>query len=133
MQDVNDSKVRGDDELLQVTDDEQPLEDEMRNLLRLKRTAVVQLTASDDRSLVGKLRDISLESLYMYVDESAGTVGDDETIKVTIFLENEGSDLTISLNGRVIRRDGRGVVVKFEHHLKWWPLFTMFPVAREES
>lgn len=103
-------------------------ENDSRKRLRLHREALVEIRSADDRVLEGQLRDISLDSMYMYID---GIVSDfillDEPVEVDIFLEREGCKLTVSVQGRIVRTDLKGVAVKFDYHLKWWPIFTLLP------
>lgn len=104
------------------------IDSDLRNCLRLRRRARVEIRAAEDRVLEGELRDISLESLYMYIE---GLSGDfillDEPVELTIFLQKEGCKLTISVEGTIVRTDQAGVAVKFDYHLKWWPVFTLLP------
>lgn len=104
------------------------VENESRKRLRLKRNAEVEIRSGNGRILEGRLRDIALDSMYMYID---GVVSDfilfDEPVEVILFLQREGCRLTISVDGKIIRTDRKGVAIKFDYHLKWWPIFTLLP------
>lgn len=115
-------------EYVDLPEEADVFENDSRGRLRLHREALVEIRSGDDRVLEGQLRDISLDSMYMYID---GIVSDfillEEPVEVNIFLEREGCKLTISVEGRIVRTDRKGVAVKFDYHLKWWPIFTLLP------
>lgn len=118
--------------LIDLTGEEDIFENDSRTRLRLKRKAEVEVRSEDGRVLEGRLRDISLDSMYMYID---GIVSDfilmDEPVEVTLYLSREGCRLTITVNGAIVRTDRNGIAIKFDYHLKWWPIFTLLPELRK--
>ena len=105
---------------------------EERQRLRLNCSANVQVETVDHRLVKGLLRDVGLHSLYLFTNEES----DDyliygESVKVRVIMRRGDSTLTIELDGYVARMDEFGFVVKFAQSLKWWPVFTMFPVERD--
>lgn len=82
---------------------------ERRRRTRVSFGGEVELRTPDGSQRVLKLKDISLGGLYAYADEAipAGT-----RCEMKIRLEGAGEDLT--LHGRVVRTDHRGVGVVFE-------------------
>ncbi len=110
-----------------------PVEDESRTKLRLRRKAGVQITSGDDRSVTGTLRDISLDSLYVQIEGlGSGFYDREEPVEAIISLDREGSGLTIEVDGKILRIDKDGIAIKFDYHLKWWPVFTLLPETKLE-
>lgn len=106
------------------------VEDE-RQRCRLSCTGEVQVETIDHRIVQGQMRDIGLQSLYLYTDENS----DDfliygEQVRVKVTMRWDGSDLSVELNGIVGRMDEQGFVVRFDHALKWWPVFALFPESK---
>jgi hypothetical protein len=114
-----------------LTEETEVFEGDSRRYLRLSREASVEIRSGDGRILEGLLRDISLGSMYMYID---GIVSDfillDEPVEINIFMEQQGCKLTITVEGRIVRTDLKGVAIEFDYHLKWWPIFTLLPGSK---
>lgn len=110
-----------------------PAGNDFRTRLRLKRKAEVQIKSADNRLVTGTLRDISLDSLYVHIE---GLGRDfyllDEPVEAIIYLYRDGSGLTVEVDGTIVRTDEEGIAVKFDYHLKWWPIFTLVPETKIE-
>lgn len=116
-----------------VRDDGWPVEDESRNRLRLRAKADVQLKTADNRLVSGTLRDISLDSLYVHIEGLGRDLYlPEEPVEASIHLSREGSGLTVEVDGTIVRIDDHGIAVKFDYHLKWWPVFTLVPGTKLE-
>lgn len=103
------------------------LQDDRRHL-RLHYNAHVELETLDRRYISGKLRDIGLESLYMLTeDRKEDFLVSGEVVKVKVTMRRGKSKLTLDMDAKIVRMDDRGVAVKFNNYLKWWPIFVMFP------
>lgn len=101
---------------------------EDRQHLRLHYNADVEVETLDRRFLAGKLRDIGLDSLYMFTrDRKEDFLVDGENVKVKVTMRRGQSKLTLEIDARVARLDENGLALKFSHFLKWWPIFVMFP------
>ncbi len=108
-------------------------QDDSRQRLRVGCNAQVQVQAGDGRTVTGRLRDVGLESLYLFTDKQTETFmieGDSVQVKVT--MQREGSTLTIETDGQIVRMDDTGFAVRFASTLRWWPVFIMFP-SREDQ
>lgn len=101
---------------------------EDRQHLRLHYNADVEVETLDRRFLSGKLRDIGLDSLYMFTQNRRDDfLADGENVKVKVTMRRGQSKLTLDIDARVARLDEEGLALKFNHFLKWWPIFVMFP------
>lgn len=104
--------------------------DDKRTLTRLPFTpqAFVQLQ-DDGREFAGFIRDISLLSLYMEVDNAKQLSGECD---IQIVLEGEYSEMEINnLKGYIIRSDPNGLAIRFDEPFEWIAvvpaLFRKFP------
>lgn len=109
------------------------VEDE-RQRCRLNCKAEVQVETIDHRIVQGQMRDICLQSLYLYTDENS----DDfliygEQVRVKITMRRGRSNLSVELDGIVGRMDEQGFVVRFDQSLKWLPVFVMFPEPKHQD
>lgn len=89
-----------------------------RKLSRLPFTpqAFVQLQ-DDGREFAGVIRDISLLSLYMEVEDAEQHTGECD---IQIVLEGEHSEIEINnLRGYIIRSDPKGLAIRFEEPFEW--------------
>lgn len=101
-----------------------------RQHLRLHYNANVELETLDRRYLSGKLRDIGLDSLYMFTeDRKEDFLVSGEAVKVKVTMRRGKSKLTLDMDAKIARVDDAGLAVKFNHFLKWWPIFVMFPAS----
>ena len=99
-----------------------------RARMRLHHSAAVEITAKDRDVILGNLRDIAIESIYVFSDSSRlKTLESGENVDVNISVEKNGSCLTIRSSGYVVRSERNGVAIRFVSPLKWWPVFCFFP------
>ncbi|MBU0676119.1 MAG: PilZ domain-containing protein [Proteobacteria bacterium] len=97
---------------------------EKRERTRIPASARVTLTTENKSFyLDGSIRDISMTGLFANVDFGfpVGT-----KCKVQIALIGKKSELTIKLDGLIVRRDHQGCGVNFDGDLEWWPIFAMY-------
>ncbi len=73
----------------------------------------------------GEVRDISLNSAYLFMDPVFEL---DELLELRIVLRGQDSKLTVELSARVARIDDNGLALTFLSPLEWWPIFTIFPL-----
>ena len=73
----------------------------------------------------GEVRDISLNSAYLFMDPVFDL---DELVEMRIMLRGQDSRLTVELSARVARIDDNGIALTFLSPLEWWPIFTIFPL-----
>jgi hypothetical protein len=100
-----------------------------RERLRLHYLAAAKVTTAKGVVVRGNLRDIGLDSLYIKIDKQQLVVlHPGEEVDVAIMVTRGASRLTIDTPGRIIREDDGGIAVMFSESLKWWPLFSLFPV-----
>lgn len=82
----------------------------------------------------GTIRDISMVSLFLTMDDSTPLAGD---CLVRIILESEHSRLLIeNLEGTIIRNDEQGIAIQFKERLEWFqvvPLCYNRLAEREEQ
>ena len=103
-----------------------------RQRLRVYCDAEVEVLTGDRRVARGQMRDVGLNSLYLFVDETNETfLIEGEPVRVRIGMKRDGSNLTIELEGCVSRMDDFGFVVQFSKSLRWWPVFIIFPDQKE--
>jgi len=103
-----------------------------RQRLRVKCSARVLVETGDRRVVRGRLRDVGLQSLYLFWDSDADAfLIYGEKVKVKVTMQRDSSSLTIELDGHVARMDDSGFVVQFSRSLRWWPVFILFPNPQE--
>ena len=105
---------------------------DQRQRLRVNCNARVLVETGDRRVIRGQLRDVGLQSLYLFLDsdsESFLIYGEKVKVKVTMLWDS--STLSMELDGNVTRIDYSGFVVQFSSSLRWWPVFIMFPNIQE--
>ena len=106
------------------------IEDE-RKRSRLNYSATVLVETVDKRCVTGTMRDIGLHSLYLFTEAGNDDfIISGEPVRVKVTMSRGSSNLTIELDGHIGRMDDEGFVIKFSHTLKWWPVFTMFPMFK---
>lgn len=99
-----------------------------RQRLRVNCNARVLVETGDRRVIRGRLRDVGLQSLYLFLDsDSEAFLIYGEKVQVKVTMQRDNSSLTIELDGNVTRMDDSGFVVQFSRSLRWWPVFIMFP------
>jgi hypothetical protein len=100
---------------------------EARDRLRLYYSAPIETWGSDRKIISGRLRDIGIESLYLYAEGQETTdLIYGETVSVKIRMESGKSTLTIEFDACVERMDEEGFFLRFTQPLKWWPVFLIF-------
>jgi hypothetical protein len=91
---------------------------------------VVLHTESKAFFLDGVTRDISMRGLYAKIDFGF-PVGTE--CQVEIILAGQTSELTIKVEGTIVRREDGGCGVLFKSDLEWWPVFAMHIASSESS
>jgi len=100
-----------------------------RERLRLRYLAAAKITSLEGKVVRGNIRDIGIESIFVKIDGAFKTVLHPElSVDIEIIVNQGPSRLTISTPGKVIRQDDDGVAILFIEPLKWWPIFSLFPV-----
>lgn len=108
------------------------VKNESRERLRVYCDADVKVATADKRLVKGKMRDVGLNSLYLYADDADNAfLIEGEPVRVKIAMTRDGSNLTIELEGRVARMDDNGFVVQFTQSMRWWPVFIIFPSKKD--
>ncbi len=103
-----------------------------RERTRLNYLAVAKIQTEIGMAVFGNLRDIAIESLYVKIDEPGKVIlHHNDTVDVDIMVTKGLSRLTIAVPGVISRVDDDGVVVMFTEPLKWWPIFSLFPVNEQ--
>jgi len=103
-----------------------------RKRTRLNYLAVAKIQSEIGMAVFGNLRDIAIESLYVKIDEPGKVIlHHNDTVDVDIMVTKGLSRLTIAVPGVISRVDDDGVVVMFTEPLKWWPIFSLFPVNEQ--
>lgn len=103
-----------------------------RDRIRLQYLAAAKLTKVNGSVVHGNLRDIGIDSLFIKIDGGQSTkLSIEEAVEVTITVTQGQSCLTINTPGKVLRLDEDGVAVTFTEPLKWWPVFSLFPVNEQ--
>ena len=99
------------------------IEDRVNERVKYAAHALVKSTTKGIKR--GRVRDIALESMYLYIDP---VFKKGERLNVEIIMLGENSELSIRVPAKVIRVDDKGVALSFLSPLEWWPLFSIFPL-----
>ncbi len=100
-----------------------------RERIRLSYLAAAKIKTETGSVVCGNLRDIGIESVYIKINKlQQNLFTQDEYVDIDIIVTQGVSRLTIAVPGMIFRVDGEGVVVMFSEPLKWWPIFSLFPV-----
>ena len=76
------------------------------------------------REFCGTIRDISMRSLYLSVDNQFEPSGDCD---IQIVLEGSHSELEINnLTGKIVRTDQNGVAIRFDKQLEWFAIVPVY-------
>ncbi len=94
-----------------------------RHRARMSYAAHVLVRSSKTGTVKGTVRDISIDSIYLYLDTKL-PIGD--KVSLEIILLGEDSQLSIKVTGKVVRVDDEGVAFCFLKPLEWWPVFSIF-------
>jgi c-di-GMP-binding flagellar brake protein YcgR len=102
-----------------------------RKTLRVPYIASVAVKTVHSDVVNGSLRDISLTGMFVKIEEMMlypwQQRGD--MAEVSLSITQGKSRLTISVQGKVVRRDADGLAITFSDRLKWWPIFIIFPMS----
>ena len=98
-----------------------------RTKTRINYSAHALVKSGQKGIIKGTIRDIALESLYLYITPLFEI---DEKVNVEIVLLGTDSQLSIKVPARVVRKDEKGIALSFLSPLEWWPVFTFFPLHR---
>ncbi len=83
---------------------------EKRELVRVPFQ--IDATISDEnRTVQGKIENISLKGMFILTD---GQFKLNDMVQVTIHLAGESSDLEIDVSGIIVRKNEKGIGVRFE-------------------
>jgi len=105
-------------------------ENEKRQRTRIPVDARVILHAESKAFFLdGITRDISMRGLYAKIDFGF-PIGTE--CQVEIVLTGHSSELSIKLNGTIVRREDGGCGVIFKNDLEWWPVFSVH-IANSEG
>ena len=101
------------------------MKDANRTRTRVKYSAHVLAKTRDRDALKGTVRDIALDTIYLYIVPAFAV---DEEVSLEIVLLGADSQLSIKVKANVIRKDHDGIALRFTKPLEWWPIFTFFPL-----
>lgn len=97
---------------------------EQRTRARLSYTADVVVESKERGTLHGIVRDVGMESIYVYMDPFFEP-GD--KVQLNIIIDGAESRLSIAAAATVVRVDNDGMALKFAKPIEWWPVFSLFP------
>lgn len=95
-----------------------------RSRVRLEYSAEAVVHSARKGTLQGVVRDIGMESVYIYFEPIFDI---DEDVELQITLRGKDSELCIKASGKVVRVDQDGTALRFLSPLEWWPVFSLFP------
>jgi PilZ domain len=101
------------------------MKDANRTRTRVKYSAHALAKTKDREPLKGTVRDIALDTIYLYIVPAFAV---DEEVSLEIVLLGADSQLSIKVKANVIRKDHDGIALRFTRSLEWWPIFTFFPL-----
>jgi hypothetical protein len=105
------------------------MKESRRERLRLHYLAATKITTAGGRVVSGNLRDIGIDSLFTKIEKKQSeNLFQGEQVDVAIIVNQGASRLTITTPGTIIRGDDDGVAIIFAEPLKWWPIFSLFPI-----
>ncbi len=99
------------------------MKEQRRVQTRINYLAHALVTSGTAETTKGIIRDVSLNSIYLYIDPVFEL---DKPVMVEIILLGINSQLTVKMLARVTRKDKTGVAMEFITPLEWWPIFTFF-------
>jgi phage baseplate assembly protein gpV len=80
---------------------------------RTKSRVVFHVNASidyDGRTINGEVENLSINGMFM---KTAEDIQLDKDVEVSIYLSGTTSELSIKINGIIVRREERGIAIKF--------------------
>ncbi len=101
---------------------------EKRSRSRLLFRADAEVTIPGGSEIRGRLRDISITSLFLETD---AILPRGLTCGTLICIQGKNSKLHLSINGHVVRYDHKGIAIRFNEDLEWWTLFSIFSHHRK--
>ena len=96
-----------------------------RNTTRIHYSAHALVKSNSKGTIGGKVRDISLKAMYLQIKPVFEI---DEKVKVEIVLLGADSELVIRVSATVLRKDEKGIALRFRTPLEWWPVLSFFPL-----
>ena len=76
------------------------------------------------REFCGTIRDISMRSLFVIMDNNTGLAG---SCDIQIVIEGSHSELEINnLSGKIVRSDAEGVAIKLDKRLEWFAIVPLY-------
>jgi len=99
------------------------MEGDSRTRIRVNYSAHALVQSGVQGTVKGKVRDISIDALYVIIDPVFEI---NEEVKMEIVLRGTNSELIIKVSAKVLRKDDNGVAFGFLTPLEWWPVFTFF-------
>ena len=106
------------------------MEEHRRDRTRATYSADALVKSGKIGAIKGRLRDISIDTLYLYVNPVFEI---DDHVKVEIILFGADSQLIINVSAVVVRKDKNGIAVRFRKPFEWWPIFSLFPLQSLDS
>jgi PilZ domain-containing protein len=106
-----------------IIEEGQFMEGDSRTRIRVNYSAYALVQSGVKGTVKGKVRDISIDALYVLIDPVFEI---DEEVGMEIVLHGTNSELVIKVSAKVLRKDDDGVAFHFISPLEWWPVFTFF-------
>ena len=101
------------------------MEDDRRNRTRTNYSADVLVKSVKRGAIDGRLRNIAIDASYLFINPIFEI---DEHVKVEIILFGTDSHLIMNVPAVVVRKDQKGIAMRFLDPLEWWPIFSFFPL-----
>lgn len=99
------------------------MKEQRRAQPRINYSAHALVTTGTGETVKGLIRDISTESIYLYIDPIFKI---NCPVNIEIILLGANSQLAIKMPAKVARKDQNGVAMIFFTPLEWWPVFNYF-------
>ena len=96
-----------------------------RSRTRVKFAAHALVRSGNKGLVKGVVRDISIDSIYLLCN-SPFELGNE--VKVEIVLIGNASELIVKVAAKVNRIDEKGIALKFQKPLEWWPIFSQLTI-----
>ncbi len=106
------------------------MEEHRRDRTRTNYSADALVKSAKRRAIKGRLRDIAINSLYLYIIPIFEI---DDHAKVEIILFSADSQLIMNVPAVVVRKDQNGIAMRFLNPFEWWPIFSLFPLQSLDS
>lgn len=100
------------------------MNDEQRDRERIPFVAHVLVKGKrNNLAMMGRLRDVAINSIYLKTDPSFAI---NEPVEINIVMPGASSSLNVKVPAVAVRKDVDGMAFRFDTPLEWWPLFAMF-------